>query len=117
LSDDDLLSILGSSDPTAVQPHMMKLFDNCKELLLDRGKMVTGMESDEGERFSFRENQKADGAVEVWMGRMDQEMQSTLKKITKECVYNYANMERLKWVLECKGMVTIVGTQIWYDFF
>ena len=30
LSDEDLLSILGSSDPTAVQPHMLKLFDNCK---------------------------------------------------------------------------------------
>lgn len=30
LSDDDLLSILGSSDPDAVQPHMLKLFDNCK---------------------------------------------------------------------------------------
>lgn len=30
LSDEDLLSILGSSDPAAVQPHMLKLFDNCK---------------------------------------------------------------------------------------
>ena len=55
LSDDDLLSILGSSDPEAVQPHMLKLFDNCKELKMSKSKQVTGMESDEGERFSLRE--------------------------------------------------------------
>ena len=30
ISDDELLSILGSSDPMAVQPHMLKLFDNCR---------------------------------------------------------------------------------------
>ena len=55
LSDEDLLSILGSSDPTAVQPHMLKLFDNCKELIISRGKQVVGMESDEGEKFDFNE--------------------------------------------------------------
>lgn len=33
LSDEDLLSILGNSEVSAVQPHMLKLFDNCKELL------------------------------------------------------------------------------------
>ncbi len=29
ISDDELLSILGSADPTSVQEHMLKLFDNC----------------------------------------------------------------------------------------
>jgi hypothetical protein len=29
ISDDELLSILGTSDPTSVQEHMLKLFDNC----------------------------------------------------------------------------------------
>lgn len=46
MSDDDLLSILGSSDPDAVQPHMLKLFDNCKELIMSKSKQVQGMESD-----------------------------------------------------------------------
>jgi dynein heavy chain len=54
LSDEDLLSILGSSDAEAVQPHMLKLFDNCKELLMSKSKQVTGMESDEGEQFDLR---------------------------------------------------------------
>jgi dynein heavy chain len=29
ISDDELLSILGTSDVTSVQEHMLKLFDNC----------------------------------------------------------------------------------------
>lgn len=32
ISDDDLLQILGSSDPRNITPHLLKLFDNCKEL-------------------------------------------------------------------------------------
>lgn len=71
LSDEDLLSILGSSDPSAVQPHMLKLFDNCKELLMSRSKQVVGMESDEGEKFDLREAIKPEGPVEVWMTNVD----------------------------------------------
>jgi dynein heavy chain len=29
ISDDELLAILGTADPTSVQEHMLKLFDNC----------------------------------------------------------------------------------------
>jgi hypothetical protein len=32
ISDDELLSILGTSDATSVQEHMLKLFDNCAAL-------------------------------------------------------------------------------------
>jgi len=115
LSDEDLLSILGSSEPQAVQPHMLKLFDNCKELKLNR-KLVLGMESDESEKFNFKEVQKAEKPVEGWMGKVDEEMQSTLKKITKESVFHYANKERTQWVLDNLGMVAIVGTQIWWTW-
>ncbi|EER08351.1 conserved hypothetical protein, partial [Perkinsus marinus ATCC 50983] len=37
ISDDELLSILGSSDPQAVQPHSLKLFDNAKEIVFKPG--------------------------------------------------------------------------------
>lgn len=46
---------------------MLKLFDNCKELLLNRMKLATGMESDEGEKYEFKEYTKTEGAVEHWM--------------------------------------------------
>lgn len=51
---------------------MLKLFDNCKELLVSKsGKNIVGMESDEGETFHFREPKKAEGAVELWMNNVD----------------------------------------------
>ena len=67
ISDDELLSILGTSDPSSVQEHMLKLFDNCAKLNFGRGnKNVVGMTSSEGEKFDFRTVVQAEGAVEVW---------------------------------------------------
>jgi len=54
ISDDDLLQILGSSDPKNIQQHLLKLFDNCKELRFGQGnKIITHMTSDEGETYQF----------------------------------------------------------------
>ena len=48
ISDDELLSVLGTSDPSSIQEHMLKLFDNCASLTFSRGnKVVTGMTSSE----------------------------------------------------------------------
>jgi hypothetical protein len=39
---------------------MLKLFDNCKELITNKsGKIVIGMESDEGEKYDLREHKKS----------------------------------------------------------
>jgi dynein heavy chain len=66
ISDDELLSILGTSDPTSVQEHMLKLFDNCASITFGRGnKTVVGMTSSEGESFDFRTPCTAEGPVEV----------------------------------------------------
>jgi dynein heavy chain len=53
---------------------MLKLFDNCREALIQRGKTVVGMLSDEGESYNFLEGIKVEKPVEGWMLRMDQEM-------------------------------------------
>lgn len=72
ISDDELLSILGTSDPTSVQEHMLKLFDNCAQLKLGRGnKTVIGMVSSEGETFDFRNVVNIEGAVETWMTNVE----------------------------------------------
>ena len=62
ISDDELLFILGNSDPTAIQTHMLKLFDNCKELTFQR-RIIVGMQSDEGEKYEYRTPVKPEGAV------------------------------------------------------
>ena len=40
ISDDELLSVLGNSDPTSIQIHLLKLFDNVKEMQFGRNNKV-----------------------------------------------------------------------------
>ena len=50
ISDDELLSVLGNNDPTSIQVHLLKLFDNVKEMQFGRNnKIVEGMSSVETE--------------------------------------------------------------------
>eukprot|EP00927_Polykrikos_kofoidii_P034569 TRINITY_DN29308_c0_g1_i1.p1 TRINITY_DN29308_c0_g1~~TRINITY_DN29308_c0_g1_i1.p1 ORF type:complete len:3708 (-),score=892.28 TRINITY_DN29308_c0_g1_i1:94-10965(-) len=116
ISDEELLSILGTSDPRAVQPHMLKLFDNCKELEFSRGRNVVGMYSDEGEHFRFHQATPAEGAVEDWMRAVDEAMQDTLQRISKTAVYYYASEERVLWLQKYVGMAAILATQIWWTW-
>lgn len=117
ISDDELLSILGTSDPTSVQEHMLKLFDNCATLKFGRGnKSIVGMVSSEKEGFDFRTPVAIEGAVEVWMTAVEAEMRRTLYQISKEGVFYYAKSPRTKWILENLGMVTLVGSQIWWTW-
>jgi dynein heavy chain, axonemal len=108
ISDDDLLTILGSSDQVSVQTHLIKLFDNCKQLQYE-GNKITAMMSEEGEEYTFKEPFKPESNVEDWMQQVDKAMQSTLKHITKEGVFNYAKMDRTQWIEKYLGMVVIVG--------
>ena len=116
ISDDELLSILGTSDPTSVQEHMLKLFDNCAELKFGRNRVVTGMISSEKEDFNYRTNVPAEGAVEDWMTDVQNEMRSTLHLIAKEAVFNYAKSVRTQWIRQNLGMMTLVGSQIWWTW-
>jgi dynein heavy chain, axonemal len=116
ISNDELLSILGSNNPEDIQPHMLKLYDNCKELKFSRNKQVLGMTSDEGEAYSFITPVKSEGAVENWMNKLDEEMFTTLHKFTKEGVYYCAESERIPWIIKNLGMVSIVGVQIWWTW-
>ena len=42
ISSEDLLGILGNSDIVEVQPHLMKLFDNCKSFITTRSGTIKG---------------------------------------------------------------------------
>jgi len=99
ISDEDLLQILGSSDVRSIQPHMLKLFDNCKELTFGQGaKIITHMTSDEGEKYAFEVPVKPEGKVEEWMCKIDDEMKRTLNVLVKKAVYNYAKEDRIEWI-------------------
>ncbi|TYZ50849.1 hypothetical protein PybrP1_008863 [[Pythium] brassicae (nom. inval.)] len=117
ISDDELLSVLGSSDPTSIQVHMLKLFDNVKLLAFARNnKSVSAMESSEGEGFAFRTFSSVEGPVEAWMTGVEDEMRVTLQRIAKEGVFGYARMARPAWLEDVLGMVGLVGSQIWWTW-
>ena len=118
ISDDELLSVLGSSDPTSIQVHMLKLFDNVKSLDFSRNKkLIVGMNSSEGEGFALDDGgAPIEGPVEVWMTTCEAAMVASLRSITKEGVYSYAHEDRLDWLKRVLGMVGLVGLQVWWTW-
>nr|XP_039267660.1 dynein heavy chain 10, axonemal-like [Styela clava] len=121
ISDDELLSILGSSDPNCVQEHMIKMYDNIASLKFQEGMnnetVATAMVSAEKEVMDFKKPVPAEGRVEDWMTAVLQEMRSTNRKITKESLFNYCNnVERVEWMLQYQGMVVLACNQVWWTW-
>jgi len=80
ISDDELLSVLGNNDPTSIQVHLLKLFDNVKEMQFGRNnKIVEGMSSVETEGFVCRTPVPIEGPVESWMTSCEDEMHASLQ--------------------------------------
>lgn len=117
ISDDELLSVLGNSDPSSIQVHLLKLFDNVKDMYFGRNnKVVEGMSSVEKEGFNFRNITNIEGPVESWMTACEHEMHVSLRDITKEGVFIYALNNRTEWLKMVLGMVGLVGSQIWWTW-
>ncbi|XP_007489994.2 dynein axonemal heavy chain 10 isoform X1 [Monodelphis domestica] len=121
ISDDELLSILGSSDPLCVQEHMIKMYDNIASLKFQDGdsgeKLVLAMVSAEGEMMNFRKIVRAEGRVEDWMTAVLHEMRRTNRLITKEAIFRYCeDKTRVEWMLLYQGMVVLVANQVWWTW-
>ncbi len=117
ISDDELLSILGSSNPSSIQVHLLKLFDNVKTFRYNQAnKEILGMISNEGEECSLSEPVPIKGAVEVWLSVFEQAMRTSLQKITKEGIYTYAHDDKKEWLYNVLGMVSLSGNQVWWTW-
>jgi dynein heavy chain len=119
ISDDELLSVLGSSNPTSIQIHLLKLFDNVKFFKFGKNNgTVDGMQEGGGakEAFGLRTPASTEGAVENWMSGVEDEMKASLQQISKEGVFSYAKSKRTEWLEDNLGMVVLVGTQIWWTW-
>lgn len=96
ISDDELLSILGSSNPAVIQEHVGKMFDNLDKFKLmpdntDR-LIVTALISCEREVMEFRKPVATEYTIEVWMGLALEEMKRSNRYLTKKAVYNYGKV-------------------------
>ncbi|KAG5494118.1 hypothetical protein JKF63_01953 [Porcisia hertigi] len=119
ISDDELLSILATSSAKAVQDHMLKMFDNCARLIFksERDETICGVESQEGERLDFGTPVKTDGRpVEEWLQAVLDESKQSLHDILKTGVFYYPKMQRLEWVRQYHGMVTLTGAKVFWTY-
>ncbi|POI32185.1 hypothetical protein CIB84_004063, partial [Bambusicola thoracicus] len=121
ISDEELLSILGSSNPLCVQEHMIKMYDNIASLRFQDGdgdkKIVTAMISAEGEVMDFRQAVAAEGRVENWMTAVLGEMRRTNRLLTKEAIFRYCeDRSRVDWMLLYQGMMVLAANQVWWTW-
>ncbi|ORX45970.1 hypothetical protein BCR36DRAFT_332447 [Piromyces finnis] len=119
ISDEELLSILGSNDPESVQEHIIKMFDNILKLIFGTGKYegyVVGMQSSEGEVMNFRKPTPTEDNVENWMVLVQEEMKRTNRLIHKEAIFYYTEMNRNDWIHSYQGMVILAGSQVWWTW-
>ncbi|XP_028177563.1 dynein heavy chain 10, axonemal, partial [Ostrinia furnacalis] len=121
ISTDELLSILGSSECSCVQEHMIKMFDNIRalDLYVDHTNrpVAAKMISAEGEIMDFRKVVYTEGRVEDWMNLVLVEMRNTNKFITKKAIFYYGRnwkVPRTEWILEYQGMVCLAANGVWW---
>lgn len=97
LGDDDLLEILGqSTNPAVIQTHLRKLFQGIHHVQFDgldelaSGKTsvatLTAMCSLDGEVVPLQRPIQLTNEVEIWLGRLATEMQSTLSENLVQCL-------------------------------
>ncbi|XP_045684006.1 dynein axonemal heavy chain 6 [Phyllostomus hastatus] len=118
LSNDELLEILAQTrNPQAVQPHLRKCFDSISRLEFAlmppaEGRIpgvdgepekvytndILAMLSPEGERVRLGRGLKARGNVEEWLGKVEEAMFTSLRRLCKAAIADYQGKPRTNWV-------------------
>jgi len=116
LSNDDMLDILSQiKNPAAVQPHLLKMFDNIKKLEFGDNKTdVIAMISSEGEKVDLAKYPKARGEVEKWLSILEQFMLLTLRRLAKVAVLDYETKPRTEWIFEHPCQLVLTVGQIYW---
>ncbi|XP_073667291.1 dynein axonemal heavy chain 1 [Tursiops truncatus] len=115
LSDDELLEILSQTkDPTAVQPHLRKCFENIAQLLFQEDLEITHMYSAEGEEVQLSFSIYPSSNVEDWLREVEHSMKASVRDIIERAIKAYPTILRTQWVLNWPGQVTIAGCQTYW---
>ncbi|XP_068576471.1 dynein axonemal heavy chain 1 [Cebidichthys violaceus] len=115
LSDDELLEILSQTkDPTAVQPHLRKCFENIAWLQFQPDLQITHMYSGEGEEVKLSLPVWPTGNVEDWLRVVEKSMKTTLRDNIDRSLQVYPEQPRVEWVLSWPGQVVIAGCQVFW---
>ncbi|KAL4440889.1 hypothetical protein ABPG74_009302 [Tetrahymena malaccensis] len=118
LSNDELLEILSQTkEPTAVQPHLKKVFENIHKIEFDDQKKIHAMFSAENERVPFEKfvdpNRKN---VEEWMGDVENMMKRSVRRALNNSVEDYNKKPRPKWCISHPGQCVLNGSQVLWTY-
>nr|XP_054751474.1 dynein axonemal heavy chain 6-like isoform X1 [Lytechinus pictus]XP_054751475.1 dynein axonemal heavy chain 6-like isoform X1 [Lytechinus pictus] len=131
LSNDELLEILSQTrNPHAVQPHLRKCFDAISKLEFgtvaadgkssptgDKDQATTStndiiaMISPENEKVGLGKGLKARGNVEDWLGKVEEAMMSSLRRITKAALADYEVKSKEEWIASNPSQVVLTVSQ------
>ncbi|KNC54636.1 dynein heavy chain 2 [Thecamonas trahens ATCC 50062] len=115
LSDDEMLEILSQTrDPTAVQKHLSKCFENIGSLTFGEDNIITAMSSGEGETVPFIEHFYPKGNVENWLLEVERVMKLSVRDVIKKAVGAYPKMARTEWVAQWPAQAVLVVAQIYW---
>ncbi|XP_018600098.2 dynein heavy chain 1, axonemal isoform X2 [Scleropages formosus] len=115
LSDDELLEILSQTkEPTAVQPHLRKCFENIARLKFQPDLQITHMYSGEGEEVQLLFPVWPSGNVEEWLREVEKSMKASLRDIIDHSLQDYPQKARTEWVLSWPGQVVIAVCQTFW---
>ncbi|XP_038058163.1 dynein heavy chain 6, axonemal-like isoform X3 [Patiria miniata] len=134
LSNDELLEILSQTrNPHAVQPHLRKCFDAIAKLEFGTvgatdGKTspsgdkeaeavktstndIIAMISPEDEKVILGKGLKARGNVEDWLGKVEEAMVSSLRRLTKAALSDFEQRPLEEWVTQHASQVVLTVAQ------
>ncbi|NXU12627.1 DYH1 protein, partial [Pardalotus punctatus] len=115
LSDDELLEILSQTkDPTAVQPHLHKCFENIAQLKFQEDLQITHMYSSDREEVKLFTAIYPSENVEDWLLEVEKSMKASVRDNIERSVGAYPETPRTSWVLQWPGQVVIAGCQIFW---
>uniref|UniRef100_A0A8C4W521 Dynein axonemal heavy chain 1 n=1 Tax=Gopherus evgoodei TaxID=1825980 RepID=A0A8C4W521_9SAUR len=96
LSDDELLEILSQTkNPTAVQPHLRKCFENIARLLFQEDLQITHMYSAEGEEVKLFFPIYPTGNVENWLLEVEKSMKASVRDNIERSIRVYPHVRVL----------------------
>ncbi|XP_062938980.1 dynein axonemal heavy chain 14 [Cynocephalus volans] len=119
LSNAELLDILADSrNPESVQPHLVKCFENIKQLLIWKQEVgppaVKMLISAEGEGLVLPKKIHIRSAVEQWMVNVEKSMFDVLKKYVSQGVEDWNYQIFSIWVVSHPGQVVLTVSQIMF---
>nr|KAF6395182.1 dynein axonemal heavy chain 14 [Rousettus aegyptiacus] len=119
LSNAELLDILAESrNPESVQPHLVKCFENVKQLLIWKEEIgpptVIMLISAEGESLVLPKKIRVRSAVEQWLVNVEKSMFDMLTKFVSQGVEDWSHQPFSLWAMSHPGQVVLVVSQIMF---